>query len=103
MAAAAAKGGAGPRAAAGVAMAKGGGRISAAKGGGRISAAELRARVRQQERRPRAARSAAARVATATRRGSGPERRQQDACFYFFVCQKCFGTGWSFQPIPMDV
>ena len=71
-----------------------------------------RPRARQQERRPRVARGAAAGAATATRRSSeheyrqqelGAERRQQDACFYFFVCQKCFGTGWSFQPVPMDV
>ena len=51
----------------------------------RISAAELRARARQQERRPRAARSS-----------------EQGRSFIFFVCQKCFGTGWSFQPVPMD-
>ena len=66
VASAAAKGGAGPSAAAGAAT---------AKGGGRISAAELRARARQQEWWPRAARSAAAGVATAKVGADGQGRR----------------------------
>ena len=39
------------------------------------------------------------------RRGEapGPSAGSRMPAFIFFVCQKYFGTGWSFQPVPIDV
>ena len=81
VAAAVAKGGAGSSAAAGAAAS-----TSGSKRGSRSSdgdEAKLRAR-----------------VPAAGARGRAPAA---GCLLIFFVCQKYFGTGWSFQPVPMDV
>ena len=77
---ASAKGGAGPSAAAGAAAGTSGSERGSRSGDG--DEAKLRAR-----------------VPAAGARGRAPAT---GCLLIFFVCQKYFGTGWSFQPVPMD-
>ena len=78
--AAAAHGGAAPSAAAGVAATSGSERGSKSGDG---DEAKLRGR-----------------APAAGARGRAPAAGW---LLIFFVCQKCFGSGWSFQPVPMNV